>query len=297
MGKVPSKNLIVSTMLFLLILTNSVFAVAQNLDNVSAVIDATYITDQKNKNQLEGINSSVSNNKNANYSFVEYPYDISNKKFIEDSNNIVWEKTGDYWRAYRLVYDVNKKTNSYKLLSNGFYFINWNGKSCYYAFDKVGNMVTGYVLSKNKIYCMLPNGLYEGAMLNNTADIYGVRYLFAEDGNMISSISTFPTFIYDMDYGQYRFLMLNNNGLGYASNTMINFNDKYDRVKSYIFDSQGYMRTGLIYYNNELYYASELADSYGQVYKGEIPAVSMNDKKLAMFYFNNDSSLSKIVIK
>ena len=297
MNKMPNKILIISAMLFLLIFMNSVFAVAQSLDNVSAVIDATYITDQNNKKQIEGINSTINYNKDANYSFVEYPFDISDKKSIESANSIVWEKTGEYWRAYKLIYDVDRNINSYGLLTNGFYFIDWNGKSCYYAFDKVGNMVTGYVMSKNKIYCMLPNGLFEGAMLNNTADIYGVKYLFAEDGNMISSISTFPTFIYDMDYGQYRFLMLNSNGLGYASNTMIDFRDRYDRVRSYFFDSQGYMRTGLIFYNNQLYYASEIGDSYGQVYKGEVSAISMHDKKVATFYFGNDNSLSKIVIK
>ena len=140
----------------------------------------------------------------------------------------------------------------------------------------------------------METGLEMGAMRKTPITLNNITYIFDEFGRIIMEIQNIidngGTWEYVSDVNKWRYNKLNADGTttvlkdgSYAIPTL-------DGIYYYIFDENGYMKTGLTEYNGQTFYLQEEGLLQGAVYTGDL----LRDGKVYSFS-NTTGELINIV--
>lgn len=222
---------------------------------------------------------------------VQTPIYENEYNFVEDSNG---KKTGIVVNAkcsvakaliqssetkecYQLLNDGN-----IKLKGGGLYKINYMGQECYFAFDDLGNIMTGFVVTSNKTtyltinkdgslkkqleesgskyYLYETDGPYKGMLWNQPVIVANTLYSFDNQGRIISTIDTSVgqgIWEYSPIDNKWKFFTADKNGqVTYYKDGVydIFYNNQ---ILKFGFDKDGNMLTGVYSLKGVTYYSQD----------------------------------------
>ena len=207
-----------------------------------------------------------------------------------------YDPNSNNWKFYRL-----GETKDY--VSNDWvYETDDHGKTIWYALDKNGNMLTGFINYQGRYYYLSEDENSKGQLQTGMITINGVSYNFDASGIYADELSKIPTsgitllgddplnilsglsgrWLYDAGSDKFMFMQITLNAEGLVVEQKLQGWSKIDG-KVYYFDKQGNMLTGLVENQGKYYYLSTDQNNIGVLQTGE---VSVNGVKL---YFDPES--------
>ena len=176
------------------------------------------------------------------------------------------------------------------MLRNGFYKLQRADGSYYYNVDDNGKIKVGfvnanplqrYVANTNKLekvgevrggkyYLLNTKGINRGVIYILPIVIEGVRYVFDESGRVISETTETKTqWVYNPKNNKWAYWVTDANGnQSYYKDGAYPIKGAYGQTYYYIFDQEGYMRTGFVEYNGKTYYTAESGIMKGVIMTG-----------------------------
>ena len=185
---------------------------------------------------------------------------------------------------------------AYIRLKSGFFNINYANGSYYFAFDAIGNMMKGFVntASDTKVYILDPaqgklvfagnkgankyyllenDNIFEGILYTQPIVVKNVSYTFNGEGAVISELTLGDAsqgqWERDSSNGKWKYYSLDASGAKrYFTNGIFDIKAQNNKTYKYIFDENGYMRTGFVQHQRKTYYCVESGDLQGTVITG-----------------------------
>ena len=195
----------------------------------------------------------------------------------------------------------------YVKLTNGFYKLQDNYNDHYYALDRNGTMLTGFVTTDNQKYYELDSNTgtiqeiqgqsgakyyfydskdeFRGMLWSSPVDVNGMTYTFDEQGRVVKEevttvkeLSIFDKNLSTTD-GKFEYNPETNNWRFYKTGldgNKVLATDGFYKINLggqdnyYMFDENGDMVTGFVRYQGNTYYLQEYGTNRGAVYTGEI---------------------------
>ena len=214
-------------------------------------------------------------------------------------------KTLESSSIYSDLYEYNDADPNYLKLRNGFFKLQNDNGSDFYAFDPNGNLLTGFVYAVNQKYYNFDNannlassnssdsaiyyfnnfpGPAYGTLNSAPVTVDGIYYTFdgqgrlidgtlisfAENSNEDVSLPVFGTWEFNPDNRSWYYYRTDDYGnRQYLKDGVYKINVRGENYY-YMFDENGKMKTGLIKYKGNTYYLQEYGLNQGAVYVGEI---------------------------
>lgn len=181
-------------------------------------------------------------------------------------------------------------------IKNGLYRISDGIVDAYYAFNENGRMLTGFIVTTENTktysinpetqeiqligyagpgkYYLMETGQYMGAMRTTPITLNNITYIFDPSGKIIMEIQNIidngGAWDYKADVNKWTYSKINADG----TTTMLKDGafaiPTLDGIYYYIFDENGYMKTGLTEYNGQTFYLQEEGLLQGAVYTGDL---------------------------
>ncbi|MBR3288976.1 MAG: hypothetical protein IKI71_04365, partial [Lachnospiraceae bacterium] len=181
-------------------------------------------------------------------------------------------------------------------LKNGVYRISDMLTDYYYAFNDKARMATGFMVTTedtkmyalnqetNKIelvgyaepgkYYFMESGPYMGAMCTRPITINNITYIFDGSGRIIMEIKNIVdndgAWYYIPEVNKWVYIRTFPDGTHEGLKDGVYAIPALDGIYYYIFDEEGYMKTGMTEYNGRTYYLQEIGLLQGTVYTGDL---------------------------
>ena len=215
-------------------------------------------------------------------------------------------KTLESSSVYSDLYEFNESDPNHLKLKNGFFKLQNDNGSDFYALDPSGNLLTGFVYAVNQKYYNFDNannlvssdssdaavyyfnnfpGAAYGTLNSIPVTVDGIYYIFDSQGRLIGgtllssidnpntddvSLPVFGTWEFNPDNRSWYYYRTDDYGnRQYLKDGVYKINVRGENYY-YMFDEDGKMKTGLIKYKGNTYYLQEYGMNQGAVYSGEI---------------------------
>ena len=181
-------------------------------------------------------------------------------------------------------------------LKNGLYKIADNNLGYYYGFDSNGKMLTGFIHTTEDTkmyginvetqdiifegyaevgkYYLMETGAEMGMLWNQPITLNNITYIFEVTGKIIEEIQNIidggGAWVYDEAAAKYKYNIINADGTTTFAKDGVYAIPAINGIYYYIFDADGYMKTGVTEHNGKTYYLQETGLLQGTVYTGDI---------------------------
>ena len=302
------KNLKISLLLVVLLSLTLVFNVSADdishvriLDDLSDGFVKMDISTKLSPYRLS--NTMMINIIKSDYEFTQVESLITGVKIKRET---FLAKTLESSSIYSELYEFNEADPNYLKLKNGFFKLQNENSSDFYAIDPDGNLLTGFVYAVDQKYYNFDNannlassdssdsaiyyfnnlpGTAYGTLNSTPITIDGIYYTFDTQGRLVDgtllsfadnnsnndvSLPVFGTWEYIPDSKSWYYYRTDDYGnKQYLKDGVYKINVRGENYY-YMFDENGKMKTGLIKYNGNTYYLQEYGMNQGAVYAGEI---------------------------
>ena len=302
------KNLKISLLLVVLLSLTLVFNVSADdishvriLDDLSDGFVKMDISTKLSPYRLS--NTMMINIIKSDYEFTQVESLITGVKIKRET---FLAKTLESSSIYNELYEFNEADPNYLKLKNGFFKLQNENSSDFYAIDPDGNLLTGFVYAVDQKYYNFDNannlassdssdsaiyyfnnlpGTAYGTLNSTPITIDGIYYTFDTQGRLVDgtllsfadnnsnndvSLPVFGTWEYIPDSKSWYYYRTDDYGnKQYLKDGVYKINVRGENYY-YMFDENGKMKTGLIKYNGNTYYLQEYGMNQGAVYAGEI---------------------------
>ncbi|MBR4315223.1 MAG: hypothetical protein IKP66_09965, partial [Lachnospiraceae bacterium] len=181
-------------------------------------------------------------------------------------------------------------------IKNGLYRITDGILDAYYAFDENGRMLTGFMVTTEDTktysinpltqeveligypgpgkYYLMEAGQYMGGMCTSPITFNNITYIFDQSGKVIMEIKNIidnaGAWEYKADVNKWVYNKIDADGTITMLKDGVFAIPTLDGIYYYIFDENGYMKTGLTEYNGQTFYLQEEGLLQGAVYTGDL---------------------------